>query len=171
MKKILFFLFISLCSISCVAANDEEYDIIGTWQVVSGSSGNDLGDYYSEDIQYVWLWTFQKGGVLVIDETDDGGKIYNTTYSLNGDILKIEEKDYKILTYTFNAMTIRYDSEYVEYQGKQVHSWLQFTLKKIEDTAIENVISNSKTVKHIVDGLLLIERDGKFFNASGTQIR
>lgn len=36
----------------------------------------------------------------------------------------------KILEYSTDKMTIRYDSEYSEYQGKQVHSWLQYKLQR-----------------------------------------
>ena len=38
-------------------------------------------------------------------------------------------------------------------------------------TAISNTVVEAKAVKRIVNGQLLIERDGKFFNAVGTEVR
>ena len=171
MKKIFFLVVLFLGSRCYIEAQSGNYDIIGIWQVVNSSSGNDLGYSFSEDMNWVWLWTFQLGGVLVMDETDDGGGIHNTTYSLNGNVLRIENSDYKIISYTPNTMTIRYDSEYVEYQGQQIHDWLIYTLEKIGDTRVETVNVAYKSSKTIVSGQLLIERNGKSFNVSGVQVK
>jgi len=38
-------------------------------------------------------------------------------------------------------------------------------------TALDNTAVDTKAVKRIVDGQLLIERDGKFFNAVGAEVR
>jgi hypothetical protein len=35
----------------------------------------------------------------------------------------------------------------------------------------KNTSADTKTVKRIVDSQLLIERDGKFYNATGSQVK
>ena len=118
--------------VGCGNKSSSKYDIIGTWQVVNVLSGNDLYGEFSEDITYVWYWTFEKNGKLVeSEETKDGGiHSSSTTWSLSGDVVTIEDDAYKIKRYDPKTLVIRYDSEYTEYQGKQVHSWLQYKLTR-----------------------------------------
>lgn len=132
MKRTILFMALCLLLASCGNNNSSKYDIVGTWQVVNVSSGNDLDGEFSEDITYVWYWTFEKNGKLVeSEETKDGGiHSSSTTWSLSGDVVTIEDDAYKIKMYDPKTLVIRYDSEYTEYQGKQVHSWLQYKLTR-----------------------------------------
>ena len=51
--------------------------------------------------------------------------------------------------------------------------WSGFTIKAISSipTALDNTNANAKAVKRIVNGQLLIEREGKTFNAQGVEVR
>lgn len=110
--------------------NSSKYDIIGTWQVASGSSGNDLGEEYTEDINYQWYISFEKNGKLkeVKDREDGGVHTETSTWSISGDMITMWGAEYKVVEYNPKKLIIRYDSEYSEYQGKKVHSWLQYKL-------------------------------------------
>lgn len=132
MKRISLFMLLCLLLVGCGNKSSSKYDIVGTWQVVNVLSGSDLGNEYSEDIERVWYWTFEKNGKLVeSEETKDGGiHSSTTTWSLSGDVITIEDDAYKIKRYDPETLVIRYDSEYTEYQGKQVHSWLQYKLTR-----------------------------------------
>ena len=132
MKRISLFMLLCLLLVGCGNKSSSKYDIVGTWQVVNVLSGNDLDGEFSEDITYVWYWTFEKNGKLVeSEETKDGGiHSSSTTWSLSGDVVTIEDDAYKIKRYDPKTLVIRYDSEYTEYQGKQVHSWLQYKLTR-----------------------------------------
>lgn len=132
MKRTILFVLLCLLLVGCSNKSSSKYDIVGTWQVINSSSGNDLGDKYSEDITHVWYWTFEKNGKMVqSEETKDGG-IHSSTskWSLSGDVITIEDDAYKIIEYNPKTLVIRYDSEYSVYQGKQVHSWLQYKLSR-----------------------------------------
>ena len=131
MKRNILFTLLCLLLVGC-SNNSSKYDIVGTWQVVNTSSGSDLGDEYSENIDRVWYWTFEKNGKLAeSEETKDGGiHSSSTSWSLSGDVITIEDDAYKILEYDPKTLVIRHDSEYTEYQGKQVHSWLQYKLTR-----------------------------------------
>lgn len=129
MKKFFLFAFLCLLLTGC-NNNSSKYDIIGTWQVTSGSSGNDLGEEYTEDINYQWYISFEKNGKLkeVKDREDGGVHTATSTWSISGDMITMWGAEYKVVEYNPKKLIIRYDSEYSEYQGKQVHSWLQYKL-------------------------------------------
>ena len=50
-------------------------------------------------------------------------------------------------------------------------SYLQVTFPAPDPTAIDNTNAEAKAVKHIVNGQLLIEKNGKFYNALGAEVK
>jgi hypothetical protein len=48
----------------------------------------------------------------------------------------------------------------------------KFTLCVGDDTAVENVeVENASAIKKIVNGQMVIEKDGKFFNLLGAEVK
>lgn len=121
MRRTILFALLFLLTVGCSKTNSSKYDIVGTWQVVHCSSGNYEGYEYSEDITRVWYWTFEKNGTLKeSEETSTGGvHVSSTTWSISGDVITIEDDDYKIKEYDSKTLVIRYDGG---------HSWLQYKL-------------------------------------------
>ena len=129
MKRTLLFALVCLLITGCSKSNSSKYEIIGTWKAVSCSSGNDISGEFTEEFTYNYLWVFEQNGTLKQSD-DESGVVHttSTTWSLSGDVITIEDDGYKILEYDSKMMVIRYDGEYSEYQGQQVHSWLQYKL-------------------------------------------
>ena len=118
----LFLLAVCIVLLGCGKGKEvSQYDVAGTWQIISGSSGNDLGfTYDSSTDEYadcMGLLIFTKDGKWYENERPCGGELSESvSYSTKGNVLRLDEADYKIQEYSTDKMTFRYDSEYSEYQ-------------------------------------------------------
>ena len=148
---------------ACTANNDiippdngASYDVIGTWRVIGGGSGNtvmpscwekytDEGTFewtFDEDWDYVLekggtdygkeYWTFTNDGQFIQNED---GKEYTETYSFNNGMLVCAGAEWRIVVYENDIMVLRYEYEYKYPADKNDDTlyrftWLQYILKK-----------------------------------------
>jgi len=73
-------------------------------------------------------------------------------------------------TATVTGIYIKYTDAEHEY-AENMNYTLTISVKGDEPTAIINTAVDTKAVKRIVNGQLLIERDGKFYNVQGAEVR
>ena len=145
MKRALFILSLCLLLVGCENANVKQYDIIGSWQMLTGYSCND--EYFEkggcgepEELVDFFYWTFTPDG-----KTNYGGDDVHHYWRNDNETIVIEDGEendiWKIVEYKDDKMTLRYDSEYVilpndyedpKWRGRAVHSWLVCTMQRVK---------------------------------------
>lgn len=110
--------------------NGTSYDVVGTWEVIGGGSGNTVmppyWEKYTDGGTYSWTfdkdwgyvlekggtdygkmyWTFTNDGQFIQDED---GKEYTDTYSFNNGILVCAGAEWRIVVYENDIMVLRYE--------------------------------------------------------------
>ena len=72
---------------------------------------------------------------------------------------------------TFDAAPILEGESRFSVIANNYLSYLQVTLPASDPTALDNTTADTKAVKRIVNGQLVIEKNGKFYNALGAEVK
>ena len=108
-------------------------------------------------------WTTKEQTIELLYSLDGGENYASFDPELTSDNFEIEHTSLPAGT---NAVKISFSSA-----SNQVgYECVKFDLKDVS-TALDNTVSDSKAVKTIVNGQLLITRDGKCYNVLGTLVR
>ena len=133
-----------------------------------------------------WVQSFTKDGVTVSAEMIDdmygnisGPGSFSTTL---GNFTKIEVNamdvnisgegwsgNWEKMTWTGNASSVSFTGDI---NGEEEGVTLKFTIEPGSATAVENVQTNHvQATKFFRNGMLLIERNGKIYNATGAEVK
>ena len=100
---------------------------------------------------------------------DLGNGKYTVPEDVEVAILATANKGYKLASWKEGDTTVNTkDNPWKTYISKDVTITAVF---EIDDQAIDNTAVETKAVKRIVNGQLLIEKKGKFYNAQGAEVR
>ena len=118
----------------------------------------------------VTLGTYEHGTVAFADLGNEDHKYFK------GDTVHLAvtpEVGYELEDISLDGinLAIEMDGNIASFAMPAVDVTVLATFKETTSQGFENLDADAKAVKHMINGVLVIEKNGKFFNAQGAELR
>lgn len=172
---------------------DNDYTTVNSYSVsirgkkLNGSNDSSVGLYFSAtkaaDQNYVKfegaLPEIPEGGAFLIFDVcsteADGGDLATLTIKVNETELTIPATtlgaQYYTSTISLPLAAGQMESLYFAFDNVPSQKFIPYFKISTEAQGIENIVLTEKAQKVMVDGVVYVIRDGKMYNALGTQVR